>query len=104
MPTARHVLSSAAIEQLIVQRVADAIAAYESNRSTGNGIQNKASEVEHTAHGCSYKEFFNCKPRKFNGTKGVVGLTRWFVKMEIVFHICNCAENCQLKYATCRFQ
>ncbi|GJU24383.1 putative reverse transcriptase domain-containing protein, partial [Tanacetum coccineum] len=35
------------------------------------------------------------------GTEGVVGLTRWFEKMEIVFHISNCPEVYQVKYATC---
>ncbi|GKA19051.1 hypothetical protein Tco_0698966 [Tanacetum coccineum] len=39
--------------------------------------------VEHTARGCSYKEFLKCKPRNFNGTEGTVGLTRWFEKMEL---------------------
>ncbi|GKB90214.1 putative reverse transcriptase domain-containing protein [Tanacetum coccineum] len=32
---------------------------------------------------------------------GVVGLTRWFEKMEMVFHISNCPEKYQVKYATC---
>ncbi|GJU67025.1 ribonuclease H-like domain-containing protein [Tanacetum coccineum] len=31
------------------------------------------------------------------GTEGVVGLTRWFEKMEIVFHISNCPEVYQVK-------
>ncbi|GJY84688.1 putative reverse transcriptase domain-containing protein [Tanacetum coccineum] len=34
-----------------------------------------------------------------NGNKGVVGLTHWFEKMEIVFHISNCPEKYQVKYA-----
>ncbi|GJX35843.1 reverse transcriptase domain-containing protein [Tanacetum coccineum] len=96
MPTTRQGLSSAAIEQLIAQHVADVIAAYKANRSSGNGIQNEASGsaggVEHTAHGCSYKEFLNCKPQNFDRTEGAVGLTRWFEKMEYVFRICNCVE------------
>ncbi|GKF74832.1 hypothetical protein Tco_0224276, partial [Tanacetum coccineum] len=33
--------------------------------------------------------------------EGVVGLTRWFEKTEIVFHISNCPEKYQVKYATC---
>ncbi|GJU55536.1 putative reverse transcriptase domain-containing protein [Tanacetum coccineum] len=37
---------------------------------------------------------------KENG-RGVVGLTRWFEKMETVFHISNCPEKYQVKYATC---
>ncbi|GJR62286.1 putative reverse transcriptase domain-containing protein [Tanacetum coccineum] len=42
-----------------------------------------------------------CRPLTFNGTKGVVGLTRWFEKMETVFHISNCPDKYQVKYATC---
>ncbi|GJT60290.1 reverse transcriptase domain-containing protein [Tanacetum coccineum] len=37
----------------------------------------------------------------FKGTEGVVGLIRWFEKMETVFHISNCLEKYQVKYATC---
>ncbi|GJU86879.1 putative reverse transcriptase domain-containing protein [Tanacetum coccineum] len=36
----------------------------------------------------------------FNGTEGFVGLTRWFEKMETMFHISNCPEKYQVKYAT----
>ncbi|GKA36185.1 hypothetical protein Tco_0722676, partial [Tanacetum coccineum] len=32
---------------------------------------------------------------------GVVGLTRWFKKIETVFHISNCPEKYQVKYASC---
>ncbi|GJV07313.1 putative reverse transcriptase domain-containing protein [Tanacetum coccineum] len=50
--------------------------------------------------GCTYKEFLNCQPLKFKGIEGAVGLAHWFEKMEFVFHISNCAVECQLKYAT----
>ncbi|GJV38370.1 reverse transcriptase domain-containing protein [Tanacetum coccineum] len=42
-----------------------------------------------------------CQPLNFKGTEGVVGLIRWFKKMETVFHISNCPEKYQVKYATC---
>ncbi|GJS06485.1 putative reverse transcriptase domain-containing protein [Tanacetum coccineum] len=35
------------------------------------------------------------------GTKGVVGLTQWFERMEIVFNISNCAVENQVKFAIC---
>nr|GEU85997.1 retrotransposon protein, putative, Ty3-gypsy subclass [Tanacetum cinerariifolium] len=38
---------------------------------------------------CTYHDFLKCQPIIFNGTEGVIGLTRWFEKMEIVFHINN---------------
>ncbi|GKF15812.1 hypothetical protein Tco_0057274 [Tanacetum coccineum] len=53
------------------------------------------------ARKCTYQDFLKCQPLNFNGTKGVVGLTRWFEKMETVFHISNCPEKYQVKYASC---
>ncbi|GJS88248.1 putative reverse transcriptase domain-containing protein [Tanacetum coccineum] len=38
---------------------------------------------------------------QLKGTEGVVRLIRWFEKMETVFHISNCPEKYQVKYATC---
>nr|GEW39981.1 reverse transcriptase domain-containing protein [Tanacetum cinerariifolium] len=32
---------------------------------------------------------------------GVIGLTHWFEKMETLFHISNCPQKYQVKYATC---
>ncbi|GKC23313.1 putative reverse transcriptase domain-containing protein [Tanacetum coccineum] len=42
-----------------------------------------------------------CQPLNFKGIEGVVVLIRWFEKMETVFHISNCLEKSQVKYATC---
>ncbi|GKC20621.1 putative reverse transcriptase domain-containing protein [Tanacetum coccineum] len=53
------------------------------------------------ARECTYQDFLKCQPLNFNGTEGVVGLTRWFEKMETVFHISNCPEKYQVKYASC---
>ncbi|GKA51239.1 putative reverse transcriptase domain-containing protein [Tanacetum coccineum] len=36
-----------------------------------------------------------------NGVEGVVGLTRWFGKMDTLFHISDCPQKNQVKYATC---
>ncbi|GKB94362.1 putative reverse transcriptase domain-containing protein [Tanacetum coccineum] len=33
-------------------------------------------------HECTYQDFLKCQPLIFKGTEGVVGLTRWFEKME----------------------
>ncbi|GJT65788.1 putative reverse transcriptase domain-containing protein [Tanacetum coccineum] len=57
-----------------------------------------------TARECSYSEFLKCKPLDFKGTEGVVGLTRWFEKMESVFSISNCPAASQVKFATCTLQ
>ncbi|GJZ88903.1 hypothetical protein Tco_0660685 [Tanacetum coccineum] len=53
------------------------------------------------ARECTYQDFLKCQPLNFNGMKGVVGLTRWFEKLETVFHISNCPEKYQVKYASC---
>nr|GFB41753.1 hypothetical protein [Tanacetum cinerariifolium] len=37
----------------------------------------------------------------FKGTKGVVGLTQWFERMETVFNISKCAVENQVKFSTC---
>nr|GEU48244.1 hypothetical protein [Tanacetum cinerariifolium] len=54
-----------------------------------------------SARECTYPDFLKCQLVNFNGTEGVVGLTRWFKKMETVFHISNCPEKYQVKYASC---
>nr|GFD38567.1 putative reverse transcriptase domain-containing protein [Tanacetum cinerariifolium] len=56
------------------------------------------------ARQCTFQDFLKCKPHVFSGTEGVVGLTRWFEKMETVFNIGNCPPKYQVKYATCTLQ
>ncbi|GJY54936.1 hypothetical protein Tco_0446600 [Tanacetum coccineum] len=56
------------------------------------------------ARECTFQDFLKCKPQNFLGTEGVVGLTRWFKKMENVFNISNCPLKYQVKYATCILQ
>ncbi|GKE18064.1 putative reverse transcriptase domain-containing protein [Tanacetum coccineum] len=48
----------------------------------------------------TYQDFLKCQPLSFNGTKGVVRLSCWFEKMEMVFYISNCPDKYQVK----RFQ
>ncbi|GKC80512.1 putative reverse transcriptase domain-containing protein [Tanacetum coccineum] len=50
---------------------------------------------------CSYPDFMKCQPLNFKGTEGVVGLSQWLEKMELVFHISGCAIENQVKFATC---
>ncbi|GKA74392.1 putative reverse transcriptase domain-containing protein [Tanacetum coccineum] len=53
------------------------------------------------ARECIYQDFLKCQPLSFNGIEGVVGLIRWFEKMETVFYISNYPEKYQVKYASC---
>ncbi|GKG41836.1 hypothetical protein Tco_0473587, partial [Tanacetum coccineum] len=39
------------------------------------------------ARECTYQDFMKCQPLNFKGTEGVFRLTRWFEKIETIFHI-----------------
>ncbi|GKB88519.1 putative reverse transcriptase domain-containing protein [Tanacetum coccineum] len=70
----------------------------------GNGYKNhnvNFGGFMPVARECTYQDFLKCQPLNFKGAEGVVGLTRWFEKMETVFHISNCPQKYQVKYATC---
>ncbi|GJX88639.1 putative reverse transcriptase domain-containing protein [Tanacetum coccineum] len=74
----------------------------ENGGGNGNGNPNGNDRgAMHVARECTYHDFVKCQPLNFKGTEGVVGLTRWFEKMETVFHISYCPEKYQVKYATC---
>ncbi|GKD29677.1 hypothetical protein Tco_1240455 [Tanacetum coccineum] len=100
-------ITDAAIRALIAQGVADALAEQEIQRNTnlnGDGSQGSRSGITRPVrptHKCTYSDFLKCQPLNFKGTKGVVGLTQWFERMETVFHISNCAVENQAKFATC---
>nr|GEU55541.1 reverse transcriptase domain-containing protein [Tanacetum cinerariifolium] len=49
---------------------------------------------------CFYADFMKCQPLNFNGTEGVVDLTQWIEKMELVFNISSCAIENQVKFVT----
>ncbi|GJV24020.1 putative reverse transcriptase domain-containing protein [Tanacetum coccineum] len=98
-------VTEAQLQALINQGVAAAMAEAEASR-VRNGYNSNGSgpRPAQTARECSYSEFLKCKPLDFKGTEGVVGLTRWFEKMESVFSISNCPATSQVKFATCTLQ
>nr|GEV15763.1 hypothetical protein [Tanacetum cinerariifolium] len=49
---------------------------------------------------CSYSDSMKRQPLNFKGTEGFIGLSRWFKKMESVFHISGCGNENQVKFAT----
>ncbi|GJU23301.1 putative reverse transcriptase domain-containing protein [Tanacetum coccineum] len=109
MTITRSGMTPEAIEELINRRVEEAIAAHEEARDADaletenqsqNGNENGRGDML-VARECTYQDFIKCQPLNFNGTEGVVGLIMWFEKMETVFHISNCLEKSQVKYATC---
>ncbi|GJY96796.1 putative reverse transcriptase domain-containing protein [Tanacetum coccineum] len=84
MTNTRSKMTPAAIKEIINQRVTEALETREANRNIGLGNGNDEGGNENG-----------------NGTEGVVGLIRWVEKMETIFHISNCPEKYQVKYATC---
>ncbi|GJW26981.1 putative ribonuclease H-like domain-containing protein [Tanacetum coccineum] len=89
----------AAMERMIADRVAQAIEDHEKKRASSSNTEGSSS-----SGGCSHKTFMNGKPHSFNGTEGVVGLTRWMEKMEQVFGTCKCAEQDKVVYAASTFE
>ncbi|GJS07703.1 putative reverse transcriptase domain-containing protein [Tanacetum coccineum] len=73
--------------------------------NNGNGNRNRmnrgAGGAAPVARACTYKDFLNCQPRNFSEAEEVVGLARWFEKMESVYRISNYPLSSQVKFATC---
>ncbi|GJR44902.1 putative reverse transcriptase domain-containing protein [Tanacetum coccineum] len=76
-------MTDAQIKALISEGVVDALAEHDADRSrNGDDSHDSGTGV----------------------TEGVVGLTKWFKKMESIFHLSNCTVVCQIKFATCTLQ
>ncbi|GJU67151.1 hypothetical protein Tco_1253410 [Tanacetum coccineum] len=59
---------------------------------------NTTLETENQSQNGSDGDSGNGNGGNGNGNEGVVGLIRWFEKMETMFHISNCPEKSQVKY------
>ncbi|GKD07741.1 hypothetical protein Tco_1187426 [Tanacetum coccineum] len=93
-------ITDAQIKALISQGVVDALAERDADRSrNGDDSHDSGSNGRRRmsiARECTYIDFLKCQPLNFKGTKGVVGLTQWFERMES--HISNCAVGNQVNY------
>nr|GEV53570.1 hypothetical protein [Tanacetum cinerariifolium] len=103
----REVHTSTLVTQIeALQRDVKAIAEYETQRNsvingdtshtTGTGPRTVRPTRE-----CTYKDYLNCGPLKFNSTEEIIGLTRWFKRTESVSSISNCTAENQVKFASC---
>ncbi|GJW56995.1 putative reverse transcriptase domain-containing protein, partial [Tanacetum coccineum] len=106
IPTATRIgMTHAAIEAMIERRVAEALEAYEANRNRGPTMESGDEHEDDNRMAMEMIMEIEAKmPLIFKGTEGVVGLTRWFEKMETVFHFSNCPHKYQVKYASCTLQ
>ncbi|GKB16961.1 putative reverse transcriptase domain-containing protein [Tanacetum coccineum] len=102
------------VNELVDHRVAEALEARDATRNleplvesggnengggNGNGNNNGNGNGNGGGNGynyrgfmpvareCTYQDFLKFQSLNFNGMKGVLGLTRWFEKMETVFYI-----------------
>ncbi|GJR42647.1 reverse transcriptase domain-containing protein [Tanacetum coccineum] len=91
-------MTQAAIKKLVADSVSAALEAQAANMAnTDNTTRPREAPV---ARQCSYKEFMSCQPINFKGTKGAIGLIRWFKRTKSVFSSSNCTEDCKVKFAT----
>nr|GEY07999.1 putative reverse transcriptase domain-containing protein [Tanacetum cinerariifolium] len=103
--TATEPMTQEAINNLIVQHVIEALADYKTQRNsvvngdTSHTTYTKPRTVRPTRE-CTYKDYLDSGPLKFNGTRGVIGLTRWFERTESVSSISNCTAENQVKFAS----
>ncbi|GJV84674.1 hypothetical protein Tco_1524572 [Tanacetum coccineum] len=65
-----------------------------------NGKGNRGGNENGNGNGNGGGNGYGNHNMNFIGMEGV-GLSRWFEKMETVFHISNCPQKYQVKYATC---
>ncbi|GKE24069.1 reverse transcriptase domain-containing protein [Tanacetum coccineum] len=75
-----------AIRKLVADSVTAALEAQAATMaSASNPNRNTGPTGTPVAKMGNYKEFISCQPFYFNGTKGAVGLIRWFERTESVF-------------------
>nr|GEW41014.1 putative reverse transcriptase domain-containing protein [Tanacetum cinerariifolium] len=75
----------------LAERDADKSRNGDNNNDPGTGGRRQVT----TQRECTYTDFLKCQPMSFQGTKGVIGLTRWLEKKESVFQISSCTVTCQ---------
>ncbi|GJY79777.1 putative reverse transcriptase domain-containing protein [Tanacetum coccineum] len=94
-------ITQAAIENLVSDRVAAALAQDRATRGNTNGAGGTGSNIRGNAQGqggappargCTYSSFMKCNPTSFHDNEGAVELCSWFEKTESVFSISECVE------------
>ncbi|GJY73748.1 hypothetical protein Tco_0478179 [Tanacetum coccineum] len=94
-------MTQAAIRKLVADSVTAALEAQAATMAnTSNPNRNTGPTGTPVVKTGNYKEFINCQPFYFNGTKGVVGLIRWFERTESIFFRSRCAEENKVTFAT----
>ncbi|GKD54247.1 hypothetical protein Tco_1287634, partial [Tanacetum coccineum] len=94
-------MTQAAIRKLATDSVTTALEAQAATMANADNTNRNIGERQApVARQCSYKEFMSCQPINFKGTKGAVGLIRWFERTESVFSYSDCIKDYKVKFAT----
>ncbi|MFS7952293.1 putative retrotransposon gag domain-containing protein [Helianthus anomalus] len=80
------------------QVIAAAIAQYAASQGGMSGSNSGNNGNNNPPHGCTYKQFLDCKPANFDGTGGAVSFVRWAEKTEFVLRMSKCALDQQVTY------
>nr|GEZ94651.1 reverse transcriptase domain-containing protein [Tanacetum cinerariifolium] len=92
-------MTQAAIKKLVADSVATDLKAQAATMAnTNNPNRNFRLRRTPIARKCTYEKFMSCQTFYFNGTKGAVGLIRWFKRSESVFSHSNCAKKNKVKF------
>ncbi|KAJ0681344.1 putative transcription factor interactor and regulator CCHC(Zn) family [Helianthus annuus] len=76
------------------ERISQAIAQYEANRSEQSG----GTSGNNPPVGCTYKQFLDCKLLNFDGTGGAVAFVRWIEKTDSVLRMSKCLPEQRVTY------
>ncbi|GJY49283.1 reverse transcriptase domain-containing protein [Tanacetum coccineum] len=89
------------IQQLITDGITAALEAQAATMANAdNPNRNTGPKEIPVAKRGNYKEFINCQPFYFNGTKGAVDLICWFERTESVFSRSRCVEEDRVTFTT----
>ncbi|KAL7586515.1 hypothetical protein Lser_V15G41321 [Lactuca serriola] len=96
-------LDLASLQTVLTAAMVAAMSQMNSGNSGGSPQRQNPEDSQGHQKGGSYKDFMNAKPTFFDGTGGVIALTRWFERIESIFEICSCSESDRVKFAACTF-
>nr|GEU35170.1 ribonuclease H-like domain-containing protein [Tanacetum cinerariifolium] len=61
-------------------------------------IVTKVGDQGNERRGCTYKEFFACNPKEYDGKGGAIMYIRWIKKMESVHDMSRCRDSQRVNY------
>ncbi|KAM0056365.1 putative transcription factor interactor and regulator CCHC(Zn) family [Helianthus debilis subsp. tardiflorus] len=98
MPPRRQPQPMPTTQEELQQVIAAAIAQYAASQGGPSGSSSNNNGNQNPPHGCTYKQFLDCKPVNFDGTGGAVAFVRWAEKTESILRMSKCALDQQVTY------